>query len=502
MAETDDAMLGPADLCRRARALWARRDVPAAFSAAWSAFRLAPDSPRAKGLLVRLLYNYPDRLSADQREDFLRLLNDPEVEPNRIVAAGWHLLIDRLALSDDVSAAAFDRLAGELERDALPLALLRQAPVMPAAAERELTRLRRWLLLSRQWQRYPELVAALNRQAALNGGAWPFDEEERVRLGETESAPLRPAFLPQRLGKFTAALAEGADPVTRAVTAQYEGWPYPSWTRITRRAPSCLPDEVRTLDAALAPHLPIAARMLVAGCGSGRHAAAVASHFPDAAVTAVDVSEPSLDYARRQCASLGLNNVRFLRLDLHDVTALGQTFHSIHCGGVLHHLPDPERGWRALCDVLEPYGVMHIMLYNSIARLRIAGARKLVAELMEQPIDDDLLRRVRARLLRQADHPLAAHAVRSPDFATLAGTHDLLLHRHEDPFDLLRIGQALDTLGLGLLAFSFQSPEVEARYDAAFPQDPGHRNLSSLLSFERRNPGVFGNYRFWCCRPA
>jgi hypothetical protein len=41
----------------------------------------------------------------------------------------------------------------------------------------------------------------------------------------------------------------------------------------------------------------------------------------------------------------------------------------------------------------------------------------------------------------------------SQDFATLSGTYDLLLHRHEDPFDIPRIERALDRFGLRLLLF-------------------------------------------------
>ncbi len=59
-------------------------------------------------------------------------------------------------------------------------------------------------------------------------------------------------------------------------------------------------------------------------------------------------------------------------MDLHDVAALGRPFDGqILCSGVLHHLPDPERGWAALNAALKPGGVMRIMrVYSKIARLR------------------------------------------------------------------------------------------------------------------------------------
>ena len=40
----------------------------------------------------------------------------------------------------------------------------------------------------------------------------------------------------------------------------------------------------------------------------------------------------------------------------------------IESSGVLHHLHDPQRGWRVLVSLLRPDGVMHIGLYSAAAR--------------------------------------------------------------------------------------------------------------------------------------
>jgi ubiquinone/menaquinone biosynthesis C-methylase UbiE len=312
---------------------------------------------------------------------------------------------------------------------------------------------------------------------------------------------MAPAYFLVRAPKANAAVADTTDPVTRAVAAQYEGWPYPPWTRITVGEEMRLPDEIRAMDPEVAKALPVEANMLIAGCGTGREAAGVALRYPDVTVTAIDISEASLDYARRQCATLKIGNVHFLKLDLHDVARLNQRFHAVSCGGVLHHLPDPERGLNFLVDVLQPGGVMHIMVYSRLARLRISAAQTLINDLMQQPVSDDLLRQVRQRFLQRPEHPLAAHVMRSWDFATLAGTHDLLLHRREDPFDITRIEHALDRLGLRLLSFQLPTRADTARYDAMFPHDPRHQDIKSWARFERSEIG--GNYEFWCCtKPA
>jgi 2-polyprenyl-3-methyl-5-hydroxy-6-metoxy-1,4-benzoquinol methylase len=486
------------DLRSLARTHWAQDRPRSAVETAWAAFDLDSSDRAVRRLLVDLLRRFPAELASERRAAFLGLLTDRQVEPDFLSRAGWHLVLRNHALAgDSVDDGAFEPLAVALGSDDLAIALLREAPVYSPVAERLLTRLRRWLLLSGEWERHSSLVSALAVQASLNGGAWPFDETERARLGDGDSG-LVAAYLPRR--SLTEAVeAEAADPVTRAVTAQYEGWPYPAWTRITLAKPRRFPDVVREMNPGAVQELPVDANMLIAGCGTGRQAAGLASQFPDARVTAIDVSEASLDYARRQCATLNIDGVQFRKLDLYDVAQLGQRFDVVHCAGVLHHLPDPERGLGALGAVLRPGGLMHIMVYSRLGRLMVAGARTFIDDLAQQPVSDDLLREVRRRFLQRQKHPLAEYIMNSHDFVTLAGTYDLLLHRHEDPFDISRIERALERFGLRLMKFELPDPPATARYDAMFPADPKHRDINSWLAIEKCEPFLFGGtYTFWC----
>ena len=47
---------------------------------------------------------------------------------------------------------------------------------------------------------------------------------------------------------------------------------------------------------------------------------------------------------------------------------LGRRFDHVVCTGVLHHLPDPDAGLRALRDVLAPGGALHLMVYAPYGR--------------------------------------------------------------------------------------------------------------------------------------
>jgi len=493
------------DLLREAKESWKQNRPNDALDLAWAAFDLAPDDGLTKAFVARLLRAYPAKLSSERRVAYLKLLTDRSIEPNLVNPAGWHLVLRSCRLADAVGEEALEALAADLDRDDLVLTLLRESPVGLVAAERLLSRLRRWLLVSGRWGAHRQISNALKAQASLNGGAWPFDERERELLAGEGRRPMIDAYLPVREPKTVSVAAEGArspsEPVTRAVKAQYEGWPYPAWTRITAETAMRLPDVIGEMEPEVAKLLPVKANMLIAGCGTGRQAVGVALRYPDATVTAIDISGASLNYARRQCAALGIANLQFVQLDLHDVADLNKRFHAIHCAGVLHHLPDPERALKLLADVLEPGGVMHVMVYNRQQRLMVSGARTfLFADLLREPVTDDLLRRVRQRVLQQPEHPAAAYVARSRDFATLAGTYDLLLHRHEDPFDFPRIERALDRAGMRMLSFDMPSPAVAARYDAMFPGDPKHRDTKSLARFEMSEREVSQrHYRFWCC---
>ena len=59
-----------------------------------------------------------------------------------------------------------------------------------------------------------------------------------------------------------------------------------------------------------------------------------------------------------------LHNLALYHLNLEETASLERTFDLIVSSGVLHHLPNPGAGLRALREVLKPHGVMSLMLYG------------------------------------------------------------------------------------------------------------------------------------------
>lgn len=466
-----------------------------ALADAWRAHAADPDTLAIKNRLVNLLCDTPDPDVAGRRDTIALLVEDADVDPDRVARAAWRCVngdtgvLDRVA--NDPAGAA-----GLIEGDALSLRLLGEVLVSSYEAEAPLTALRRWLLLSERWRDFPRTVAALAGQAMRNGGAWLLDAEEQAALAATGAAEMRAAYHPAP--EAAGAGGRFSNRVTQMVADQYHHWPYPTWTRATASiAGARLAERIARIDPEGIAIIPDAPEVLIAGCGTCHEVALIGRGYPDARLTGIDISEGSLAYGRPRLAALGIDaDLRVL--DLRRVSELGKRFDAIFCSGVLSCLDDPEEGWAALVDALKPGGVLRVMVYSVLARLPVQAWRAMIADLQGQPLSADLLRAIRRRLIERD-----ASALLSRDFYSLSGVHDLLIPEQEECFDVPRIARVREALGLELLCFTLPTPRIEAQYRAEFPEDPRFRNLANLSAFELRNPGTFvGMYNLMFCKPA
>src|ERR1700731_92104 len=110
--------------------------------------------------------------------------------------------------------------------------------------------------------------------------------------------------------------------------------------------------------------------ILVAGCGTSQ-AARYPLREPDARITAIDVSDTSLRHMRDLQRKYNLENLELHQLPIGRVREIGRSFDLVVCTGVLHHLPDPDYGLRALRDILRPSGAMRLMVYARYGRAGI-----------------------------------------------------------------------------------------------------------------------------------
>lgn len=462
-------------------------------------------------------------------------------------AAAWQLFADLLASArfgawDAGFAADCERLFSQTEvevqdcaeavlslvrggpRGRLFLLLLEHALVADADFETEMAALRREQLHA---PTSLELVCALAQQCFLNEYVWPETPEETrilesLKTSTAMEVALRAMYRPLRgiekpagggeaferlwrrlvdepraeaaLEPAIPALAPVEDEVSLRVQRQYEANPYPRWHRAPAAAPNPLPRMLRSLfPHARATNVSEAPEVLIAGCGTGRHAAITAQLQPLGRVLAVDISRASLAYAMRRCKELGLANVRFAQADILKLGALPERFDLVECSGVLHHMADPLAGWRTLLGLLKPGGVMKLGLYSELARRDIAAARALVSGLE--------VREARSRILAlPAGHP-ARKVAALRDFYSGSGARDLILHVQEQCFTVARLAQAIDALGLELLGFEFADKSVPRAYRERFPDDPAACSFDNWTRFEQEHPDTFASmYQFWIRR--
>ena len=298
------------------------------------------------------------------------------------------------------------------------------------------------------------------------------------------------------------------DSVSRKVQSMYESSPYPRWTK------PCIVNPVASFSAALGmdgvsglPHdraIGLDSRVLVAGCGSGQHSMLSGSKYRPANVTAVDLSLSSLAYAIRKTRECGLTNINYLHGDLLDVQHLGHRFDIVESVGVLHHMEEPMRGWKALVDVLAPGGMMKIGLYSRRARETIFELRDRYAQAGVVPGQDEV-RAIRRDIIARANGGDAnlQQLLSIRDFFSLNEAIDLLFHVQESTYSLLQIAAMIEELGLEFRGLCL--PQENFRTLFLSEQGP-EADVTSLLQwdeFEQRHPHAFiGMYVFWVMKPA
>jgi tetratricopeptide (TPR) repeat protein/SAM-dependent methyltransferase len=303
-----------------------------------------------------------------------------------------------------------------------------------------------------------------------------------------------------RIRGTIAALTDVVDGVSAAVRSQYEANPYPRWLRT---GPDIAPSSVAGFLRGLFPEADLAgipdepARILVAGCGTGRHPIGTARRFRDSSVLAVDLSLTSLAYALRKTRELGIGNIEYRQADILALGSLTERFDVIDCTGVLHHLKDPVGGWRILCSLLRPGGTMRIGLYSEIARRHVVRAREFVAAGGFSPTPEGI-RACRAAILARQDDALLARVARGEDFYSLSGCRDLIFHVQEERYTLPQIAGLLADLDLKFIGFEWPDAGTAAGYRARFPADRALSDLDNWHRFETSKPDTFAlMYQFW-----
>lgn len=281
-----------------------------------------------------------------------------------------------------------------------------------------------------------------------------------------------------------------SDAADAALAAQYEAYPYPQRDprdeakRLIVGSPSHLREIDHWIFGAQRPAgQPLNA--LMAGGGSGDATLMLAQQMATAGrpgtVTWLDRSAGARKVAGARVAARSLENVRFEEGSILELPASGLgPFDYIDCCGVLHHLPDPLAGLKALVSVLAPGGGVGLMVYAPHGRTgvyMVQDALRLIAPPDQAPRD-----RVETakRLWRQLPetnwlrrNPWITDHVKGGD----AGLYDLLLNPRDVAFTVPQLAALVAAAGLEMRCL------VEPfRYDPdSFLTDPRLRERTAGL---------------------
>jgi SAM-dependent methyltransferase len=370
---------------------------------------------------------------------------------------------------------------------------------------------------------HTEFLTAINKQCKLNRFIYPVDQEDLLNIEQltakiqtlspqtridatliidsyfnickTDNICKFPPIDKTGTPKFNQLKKLDTQNLTETVRAFYESNPYPAWTSKPRTTNSSLNKLFKSLNMNNPPTCNN--NILVAGCGTGRHAIQLAMTYPDANIIALDISKTSLEYGSQKRDEYNIKNLEFIHGDLNSTHSLGISFSLIECIGVLHHLNDPLKGFQAILSTLCDSGIAKIGLYSSSARAPIAELKCLTIR-NEISYEQDNLEKIRELAIQNYNHGRISEIVNSADFFSRSGCMDLLFHPLEKTYSTTDIYTLIQKLKCEFAGFEKGGTEGSP----AFRKFDNPTNIESLFNewklFENSNPSFFSEmYLFW-----
>ena len=292
------------------------------------------------------------------------------------------------------------------------------------------------------------------------------------------------------------------DSISKEVKNQYELNPYPRWRYNSyskeRRLNflSVINSEIfpNIINTNLVKLINKKINILIAGCGTGIQILE-ASRYDNCEITAIDLSNSSISYAKRKIDEYGLKNINFIEMDLLELKSLNKSFDLIECSGVLHHMNEPTKGLSNLIEVLEPKGFIKLGFYSKYARREIIKARKLIKESDIKP-NIDRIRGFRNDVLNgEIEH--LNEITNWSDFYSTSMCRDLCFHSHENSYSLIEIKEMLKVFNLEFLGFIL-SKDVRDKFQIENKDNNSLKDLVLWDNFEKLNPDSFREmYQFW-----
>lgn len=279
------------------------------------------------------------------------------------------------------------------------------------------------------------------------------------------------------------------------VRAQYETYPYPARdpAEEKKRLITGSPSHVLEVDHFVfggARDWSKPLRVLVAGGGTGDALIQLAQQMKDAErvaeITYLDLSTASRAIAEERARVRGLEGIRFVTGSLLEAADHG-VFDYIDCCGVLHHLPDPAEGFRALLAALAPGGGIGFMVYAPYGRSGVYPLQEAFGTLFEGMEPEARLKVARKVVAGLPEgHPFKANVNLGDHKDSDAGFYDLLLHSQDRAFDVTSLCDMLEATGWHLTGFT-----MPALYDLSrLTEVPEHLGVVERMALAEKLNGT------------
>ena len=293
-----------------------------------------------------------------------------------------------------------------------------------------------------------------------------------------------------------------SDLTSKEVKNQYESNPYPRWRNnsyakekkinfLSVISSEIYPSKIKEDEFKLTTKK---LNILIAGCGTGIQILE-ASRYSNCEITAIDLSNSSISYAKRKVDEYGMQNINFIEMDLLELSKINKKFDLIECSGVLHHMQDPAKGLSILLDSLKPNGFLKLGFYSKYARQDILKARELIKE---KKITTNIngIREFRNDVLNGNIKELN-EITNWSDFYSTSMCIDLCFHTQERCYSLIEIKNMIEKENLEFLGFTL-SKELKDKYLGTNKTVESLKDLQLWDKFEKVEPNSFREmYQFW-----
>ncbi len=169
--------------------------------------------------------------------------------------------------------------------------------------------------------------------------------------------------------------------ISRIIREFYNQYPFPDFDMNKYNYVQDLNEHSKWFFKLLDQYIPNNSKIADVGCGTGQFSCFLGAKGRD--VYAFDFSEESIDKAKQLKNKLKLDNVKFEKKDLFELNIPDNSFDYTFCLGVLHHTPEPYRGYKNLVRITKHKGYIVIVTINPFGRLYLKFRRLILKYLIK-----------------------------------------------------------------------------------------------------------------------